>query len=167
MKNIKFIALFLIFVLGFTADLATKQMVINHVQDKSSITIIEGFLEFSYVENRGMVFGFCNNNTVGFQRYLLTALTFISIIVILTIVWRLRKLPFVYLLPFFMILAGAVGNVTDRIRYGHVIDFIHMHWKDTLDYPWLYNIADALVVVGMVLLGVFFLFKKEIYESQA
>lgn len=165
MKKQKFILLLIIFLIGLSADIATKQMVMHHVRNKSSLTIIEGFLEFSYVENRGMVFGFFNDQHAGFKRYALTGLTFLSIIIILSLVWRLRQLPFIYLLPFFLILAGAVGNVLDRIRYGHVIDFIHMHWQDVLDYPWLYNIADAMVVFGMIILAVFYTLKKDIYRQ--
>ncbi len=161
----KFIVLFIIFAAGLTADLLTKRMVTNTIKDRSAITIIDGFLEFSYVENRGMVFGFLNDQNAGLKRYALTGLAFVSIIVILTIIWRIRALSFFYHLPFFMILAGAFGNVIDRIRYGHVIDFIHMHWQDKLDYPWLYNIADALVVVGMIYLLILFLFKHDVLEN--
>ncbi len=161
----KFSILFLIFVVGLTADILTKRMVLNNIKGQSAITIIDGYLEFSYIENRGMVFGFLNDHNAGFKRYALTGLTFVSIIIISTIIWRIRDLAFIYLLPFFMILAGAFGNVFDRIRFGHVIDFIHMHWRDKLDYPWLYNVADALVVVGMIFLLILFLFKNDVYES--
>ncbi len=161
----KFIFLFLIFAVGLMADICTKHMVTSNIKGQGAVTIIDGYLEFSYVENRGMVFGFLNNQNVGFKRYALTALTFVSIIVIVSLVWKMRSLAFIYLLPFFMILAGAFGNVIDRIRFGHVIDFIHMHWQDKLDYPWLYNIADALVVVGMILLMILLLFKNDVYES--
>jgi signal peptidase II len=165
MKNSTFILLFAIFVAGCAADFITKQMVVRHVQQKSPVTIIHGFLEFSYVENRGMVFGFLNKEHAGFQRYVLAGLKILSIFIIVMIIWRIRALPALYHLPFFLILAGAVGNVIDRIRYGHVIDFIHMHWRDSLDYPWLYNVADALVVVGMFLLAILLLLKKNVYES--
>lgn len=165
LKYRKFIFLFLIFTVGLTADILTKRMVTHNIKNQSAITIIDGYLEFSYVENRGMVFGFLNNQNTGLKRYALTGLTLVSIIVILTIIWKTRELAFVYLLPFFMILAGAFGNVIDRIRFGHVIDFIHMHWQDKLDYPWLYNVADALVVVGMIFLMILFLFKNDVYES--
>lgn len=165
MNYSKFILLILIFILGLTADIFTKRMVTHNIKGQSAITIIDGYLEFSYVENRGMVFGFLNEHSAGFKRYALTGLTFISIIIIVTIIWRIRELAFIYLLPFFMILAGAFGNVIDRIRFGHVIDFIHMHWQNKLDYPWLYNIADALVVVGMVILLFLFLFKNDVFES--
>jgi signal peptidase II len=161
----KFIFLFLIFVVGLTADILTKRMVTNTIKGQGAMTIIDGYLEFSYVENRGMVFGFLNNQNAGFKRYALTALTFVSIIVIVTLIWKMRELAFIYLLPFFMILSGAFGNVIDRIRFGHVIDFIHMHWQDKLDYPWLYNVADAFVVVGMIFLMILFLFKNDVYES--
>jgi lipoprotein signal peptidase len=163
----KFIFLFLIFVVGLTADILTKRMVTHNIKGQSAITIIDGYLEFSYVENRGMVFGFLNDENTGIKRYALTALTFVSIVVIVSLIWKMRELAFIYLLPFFMILAGAFGNVIDRIRFGHVIDFIHMFWQDKLDYPWLYNVADALVVVGMIFLMILFLFKNDVYESVA
>ena len=60
---------------------------------------------------------------------------------------------------------GAIGNLIDRLRFGFVVDFIHMHWKDVLDYPWLYNIADACIVVGVIFLSIIMLFKNDQFEK--
>ena len=154
-----------IFIIGLTADIVTKQFAKTEIKNQSTITIINGFLEFSYVENRGMVFGALNNQSTDLKRYALTALTIISIIIILTIIWRIRELPFLYHLPFFMIFSGAIGNLIDRLRFGYVVDFIHMHWQEKLDYPWLYNIADAFIVVGILILAVLVLFKNDVFET--
>ena len=134
-------------------------------KNNSPVIIIDGFLEFSYVENRGMIFGVMNNQNTGMKRWALTGLTLFSMVIIITIVWRIRELSFFYHLPFSLILVGAIGNLIDRLRYGFVVDFIHMHWKDVLDYPWLYNIADACIVVGVIFLSIIMLFKNDQFEK--
>ena len=50
-----------------------------------------------------------------------------------------------------MIIAGAVGNLWDRVRYGYVVDFIRFHWQERWEYP-TFNIADIWITVGVVLL---------------
>ena len=137
----------------------------SQYKNNSPVIIIDGFLEFSYVENRGMIFGVLNNQNTGIKRWALTGLTLVSMIIIFTIVWRIRELPFFYHLPFSMILVGAIGNLIDRLRFGFVVDFIHMHWKESLDYPWLYNIADACIVVGVIFLSILMLFKNDEFEK--
>ena len=137
----------------------------SQYKNNSPVIIIDGFLEFSYVENRGMIFGVLNNQNTGIKRWALTGLTLVSMIIIFTIVWRIRELPFFYHLPFSMILVGAIGNLIDRLRFGFVVDFIHMHWKESLDYPWLYNIADACIVVGVIILSILMLFKNDEFEK--
>lgn len=160
----KFILLFLILILGFLADIGSKQWVLANVKGNSPMVILDGYLEFSYVENRGMVFGLFNNEQTGLKQLALTTLTLVSMLLIGTIVYRIRALPLFYHVPFFLVLGGALGNLVDRIRFGFVVDFIHMHYRDVLDYPWLYNIADALIVIGMVMLFFLVLFKNDQFE---
>jgi signal peptidase II len=162
---LKFTLLLLVFIAGLAADYSTKQVAMSQYKNNAPRIIIDGFLEFSYVENRGMIFGVMNNQNTGFKRWGLTGLTLISLVIILSIVWRIRELPFFYHLPFSLILVGAIGNLIDRLRYGFVVDFIHMHWKDVLDYPWLYNIADACIVVGVIVLTIIMLFKNDQFEK--
>ena len=64
-----------------------------------------------------------------------------------------------------MILSGAFGNLIDRIRLGYVIDFIHIHWKDAVEWPFLFNVADVLIVIGEILLLGLFIFKRDVLRS--
>ena len=163
-KVCKFIFLLFVLLAGYHADLYTKQMARNSLKEKSSVTVIEGFLEFSYTENRGMVFGLMNKKESRFLHYILTGIMFISILYAMFIIWRIRQLSVLYHLPIFIILSGAMGNFIDRIRYGRVIDFIHIHWRGTLDWPYLFNVADALICIGGVLLLALILLKKDKLE---
>jgi signal peptidase II len=163
-RFIKFILLFLILVTGCSADLHTKQLAINHLKDDAAVAIVNGFIEISYTENKGMVFGVLGNKESLLKNYLLTGLTFISILFVFYIIWRIRNRPFFYHLPFFMILSGAFGNIIDRVRFGHVVDFIHIHWKDTIDWPFLFNGADLLITIGEILLIGLFIFRRNIFR---
>ena len=49
-----------------------------------------------------------------------------------------------------LILGGALGNIVDRVRFGYVVDFVHLHWG-----PWsfyVFNIADAAITIGVIIL---------------
>jgi signal peptidase II len=62
-------------------------------------------------------------------------------------------------LPYALIIAGALGNLVDRFRFGYVVDFIEWYYRD---YHWpVFNIADSCIVVGAVLLILFSFRKKE------
>ncbi|WP_290648247.1 signal peptidase II [Aquisalimonas sp.] len=86
----------------------------------------------------------------GWQRWLFTG---IALAVSVGLIIWLRRLP-----PWerwqtwglSLILGGAIGNVIDRIAYGHVIDFIHVHWRDW-HYP-IFNVADSAITIGVVLI---------------
>ncbi|WP_019939327.1 signal peptidase II [Bordetella sp. FB-8] len=105
------------------------------------------------VYNHGAAFSFLASET-GWQRWLFTLL---GLAAALLIVWLLRRqarpaaagrtlLSFALAL----ILGGALGNVIDRIAYGHVIDFLLFHWRDWY-YP-AFNLADTAITCGAVLL---------------
>jgi signal peptidase II len=150
---------------GCNADLHTKQMAMNTIKENQTVTIVNGFMELSYRKNIGMVFGVLSNKESIVKHYLLTGLTFSSILFIFYIIWYFRKLSFFYHLPFFLILSGALGNVIDRIRFGHVIDFIHIHWRNTLDWPFVFNIADVFICSGEVLLLVTIIMKRDTFKK--
>jgi signal peptidase II len=52
-----------------------------------------------------------------------------------------------------LIIGGAVGNIIDRLRFGYVIDFVHVHW-----FPGIFNIADSAITVGVIMLAGYLLF---------
>ena len=66
-------------------------------------------------------------------------------------------------MPLALILAGAVGNLMDRIMLGFVVDFVHVHWRDVWSFP-IFNVADSLITVGWrlwIALSLFLARKRE------
>lgn len=155
------ILLIMVLFTGCNFDLYTKRYAIENLKDKSTVTIVNGYVEFSYVENRGMVFGALDKIESGMKFYLLNIVNLCAVLLMAYIIWRIRKLSFLYQLPFFLILAGASGNLINRIRLGYVIDFIHIHLKDVFDWPFLFNVADVLVLTGELLIIILFIFGSE------
>lgn len=103
-------------------------------------------LTLSY--NTGAAFSFLGS-AGGWQRWLFTG--FALAVSVFLVVW-LRRIPAAerwQIAGLALILGGAVGNAIDRLAYGHVVDFIHVHWGDW-HYP-IFNIADSAITVGVVL----------------
>ncbi|MBB3117805.1 signal peptidase II [Pseudoduganella violacea] len=108
--------------------------------------VVTKFFNLVLAYNRGAAFSFLSNES-GWQRYFFTA---IGIAAALFIVYLLRKHAgqrlFCWALA--LILGGAVGNVIDRMVYGHVIDFLDFHWRGLGHFP-AFNIADSAICVGV------------------
>lgn len=152
-KNILKYSIFLLITMtGFSIDLYTKNLAFKTLKNKEQKVIVKGFIECGYTENRGMIFGILNRSKSNFVYHILRHATPIGTFILLIFLIINRKYPFLYLLPFFIILSGALGNSYDKIRHGFVIDFIHLHFFDILDWPFYFNIADAIICVGMGLL---------------
>jgi len=133
-----------------------------------SIPVIGDFLRLTFVENPGMAFGI----EIG-GRLFLTLFSFAASIGIFYYIYHLRKEPFVIRLTLAMILGGAIGNLIDRIFYGvmfgeaplfygKVVDFIDMDFFH-IDFLGIqmnrfavFNIADASVSTGIVLMLLFY-----------
>jgi signal peptidase II len=72
----------------------------------------------------------------------------LAAIFVLILLWQWRQKKMTELLPLALILAGAAGNITDRINNGYVIDFIHFHYRYQYNF-YVFNIADMLVFCGV------------------
>ena len=106
------------------------------------------FFDFTLLYNRGAAFSFLASEE-GWQRWFFTSLGVVAAAVIL---WLLRRTPDQprFRAALTLILGGAIGNVIDRLVYGHVVDFLLFYWKDWY-YP-AFNIADVAITCGAVLL---------------
>jgi signal peptidase II len=109
---------------------------------------VTSFFNLVLAYNKGAAFSFLSNES-GWQRHFFTA---IGICAALYIVYLLKKHAgqrmFCWALA--LILGGAIGNVIDRILYGHVVDFLDFHWKGLGHFP-AFNIADSAICVGAAL----------------
>lgn len=109
---------------------------------------VTGFFNLVLVYNKGAAFSFLAD-AGGWQRWFFTGL---GVLVALFIVWLLYRHAGQRLFCFAvaLILGGAIGNVVDRVLYGHVIDFLDFHWRNA-HFP-AFNVADCAITVGAALL---------------
>jgi signal peptidase II len=136
------------------ADQFTKLLIVGSFQLGDSQTVTS-FFNLVRVHNSGAAFSMLSTAS-GWQRWFFTG---IGIVATFFILWLLRSHPTQKLFCFALalVLGGAVGNVIDRIAYGHVVDFLDFHW-DWLSpvfyeghFP-AFNIADSAISVGAVCL---------------
>jgi signal peptidase II len=108
-------------------------------------------LDFTLLYNKGAAFSFLADET-GWQRWFFTTVS-IGVSAML-VIWLTRLPRTAVLLPLALtlILGGAIGNLIDRILFGHVIDFISVHWENAY-FP-AFNIADSAITLGAILMGV-------------
>lgn len=134
------------------ADQFTKLLIVGSFSLGDSQTVTS-FFNLVRVHNSGAAFSFLSSAS-GWQRWLFTG---IGVVATMFILWLLRSHPTQKLFCFALalVLGGAVGNVIDRIAYGHVVDFLDFHW-DWLSpvfyqghFP-AFNIADSAISVGAV-----------------
>ena len=110
--------------------------------------VVTSFFNLVLAYNRGAAFSFLSNES-GWQRYFFTAIGVIAVVFIIT---QLRKNAGQRLFCWAMalIMGGAIGNVIDRVAYGHVIDFLDFHFGSLGHFP-AFNIADSAIFVGAAL----------------
>lgn len=106
------------------------------------------FFDFTLLYNPGAAFSFLAQAD-GWQRWFFTVLGLFASAFILVMMHKSRSNQRL-MLALTLILGGALGNVIDRIAYGHVVDFLLFYWKDWY-YP-AFNIADTCITLGAILL---------------
>ena len=143
-KCLKYSVLSILTIFLILFDQFAKHLVVNKLDLEKNHTVIHNIFSFEYLENRGIAFGIMSGK--------MTLITIVVLIVVMLIVYMVFalenaisqnsrlffKFSFIQVLCSFMI-AGAIGNLIDRIRLGYVIDFIKF---DFVDFP-TFNVADC------------------------
>lgn len=135
----------------FALDRWTKTWVTHHVQYGGAIPVIDHVLRITHWSNGGMAFSlFAYTARPEVVRWALVCFASLAGIAVLIAMVRLGSRINVTTVALALILAGAAGNVHDRVRYGEVVDFIEVH---IFGYHWPdFNVADSSVVTGACLL---------------
>lgn len=128
---------------GVIIDIVSKWVVFSKVDAFGKVILIPGLLNILRSENKGVVFGIFPGKTNAFIIFSAIAIVVISCIY----VWSDKSLS-VSNLALGLVMAGAVGNLWDRIWYKHVRDFIDLHIGDKYHWP-TFNIADSLICIGI------------------
>lgn len=138
-------------------DQYTKQIIYNNFYLYESIPVIKGFFSITYILNPGAAFGFLANMS---EKYRVLFFVFITILAIGLVIYLLIKEKIFKLrsYAYTFILAGAFGNLIDRIWLGKVIDFLDFYIND---HHWpAFNVADISISVGVGLLLIDMIFCK-------
>ena len=133
------------------ADRITKIWVGKHIAFGDAIPIIPHVLRITHWTNEGAAFSlFADTASPNVVRWVLISFSLLASVVVLIALVRLGSSITLTTTALALILAGALGNVHDRIAYGSVIDFIEVH---IFTYHWPdFNVADSSIVIGACLL---------------
>jgi signal peptidase II len=129
-------------------DQLTKAAIEHSLGLYQSVVVLP-VLEITRYHNTGAAFSFLAD-AAGWQRWLFTALAIIVSLALILWLRRIDRGDAALASSVALILAGALGNVIDRLRLGHVIDFIHVHWGE--HYFPAFNVADSAITIGAALL---------------
>lgn len=149
------ILVFILTLVLIIIDQLSKYAAIKYLKHQKPIIIIENFLQFNYVENRGAAFGILQGKRVLF---LLITITVVLVIGFYLVKYYYQMTPLTRV-SFAMLMAGAIGNLIDRIRFGYVVDFISVKLINRYDFP-VFNIADICVVISTIFIVYLVLFDK-------
>ncbi|MBN1947346.1 MAG: signal peptidase II [Bradymonadales bacterium] len=114
-----------------------------------SLTVVDGFLDFRYVENKGAAWGFLSDQDASFRQPFFIIVGLLAIGVVFLLYRTTSADRTLFLISLALILGGALGNISDRIRYRYVVDMIHC--RPGFEYP-TFNVADAWIVIGVGLM---------------
>lgn len=146
---------FIYIIIIIILDQITKYIARLKLSIVGDISLIPKCLSFTYVENEGAAFGIFKN-----RKFLLVGVTGIVTAVMIFYLIKNKNLNKYVKISLSLIIAGAIGNLIDRIYFGFVTDFIHFYIGNIFDWP-VFNVADISVVCGTILLAVMLLFQKE------
>lgn len=132
----------------FVVDQLVKLWIIAGIglQAKGSINLLP-ILSLTWVENRGVSMGLLQADGAK-ERWILTGVT---ALIAAGVAWWMRKeTNRVDILALALVLGGALGNIVDRVRFGYVVDFVHVHVGSWSFY--VFNVADAAITIGVAIL---------------
>jgi signal peptidase II len=131
----------------YAIDQLTKQLVLRFLSPDEPRVLVTDFFSLVSVTNTGAAFGsFRGNNTF------FIAISSVALVVVLGLLLRARAVDRWRDISLALLLAGIIGNLTDRLLYGHVIDFLLFDLHVPYAHPWpAFNVADSCISVAVVL----------------
>jgi signal peptidase II len=132
-------------------DRWSKLWIIHNIRIGHATTIIPGVFRLTHVLNTGAAFSlFEGSASPATVRNLLIAFSVFAVVVVLALLWKFGREFSLVSFSLALILGGALGNLYDRVRFSHVVDFlevhiVHYHWPD-------FNIADSAICIGACLM---------------
>jgi signal peptidase II len=135
-------------------DQITKAQILRALGPDGALDrpLLGEWLRFTFTKNEGVAFGLFQ----GIPHFFTITSVLISLGAIYFYRYHLpNDRPWVQF-SLGLIVGGAIGNIIDRLRYGYVVDFIHVTW-----FPGIFNLADSAITVGVIMLAGYLLFVGE------
>jgi signal peptidase II len=151
----------------FVLDQLTKLWVTSAMEPGDMVPVVDGFARLRYTQNSGAAFGIFPDASG-----IISVLAMLIIIAILVAFVRLGHPGTLSVLAAGLVVGGALGNLTDRLRLGSVVDFVDVYGPqiqigDRI-YTWpVFNVADSAITVGVILVMAGILFMGEVHEQKA
>ncbi|HRO67508.1 MAG TPA: signal peptidase II [Pseudobdellovibrionaceae bacterium] len=158
--------LFLMVVTGLlvAVDQLVKLYVHTQFRLGESVPVISGFFNLTYVRNFGAAFGFLAESHPSFREIFFLAMPPVALLIILLILRGVNDRDTKQIIALSSIFGGAIGNYIDRLRFRYVIDFLDFHVGGRWSWP-AFNIADAAIVGGVILLLILMFFEKPVPQE--
>ncbi len=161
----KYVLLFATAAVVLILDQLSKAWVTTHMSLHESITVVTGFFNITYIRNPGAAFGFLASAGPVFRSIFFLGVTAAAVVLIVYYLYKTRKEEPLLIFSLSLILAGAVSNLIDRLRFGEVIDFFDVyvgahHWP-------AFNWADAAISTGAFLLIVQMVRDRKVRERMS
>lgn len=139
-------------------DQLSKWWILHHVGRLESITVLENFFHIRHVLNTGGAFGFLSASASVYVYYFFVLFTVAALGFIGLLYTRLGPDQHWPAVAIALIIAGALGNFIDRLRFRAVVDFLDVH---VYSHHWpTFNLADSAITVGSLALGLCILMRK-------
>lgn len=143
-----------VLVFGWLADFFSKLAVMKNMALGQSIPVINDVLHITFIINEGAAFG-----SLSEKRWVFMVLSSLLIVGLTVLILFWDKPSALFYVATSLVLTGGVGNMTDRIAYGYVVDFIDFCAFPNL-WKWIFNLADSFVCVGAGLLIVWYIYEE-------
>ena len=131
----------------YALDQLTKQWILRSISPYEARNVVPDFFNLVNVPNTGAAFGsFKGNNTF------FVVISVIALVVVTILLVRHRRSDLWRDISLALLLAGILGNLTDRLLYGHVVDFLLFNLHIRFADPWpAFNVADSCISIAVVL----------------
>lgn len=128
-------------------DQLTKSMVLAGFRLYESIPVIPGFFNLTFITNTGAAFGLLAGEQTLLRQVFFIAVAMVALLVLFFSYRHLHSQGRLFVHAIGLIAGGAVGNLIDRLRFGHVVDFLDFYVKG---YHWpAFNVADSAITIGV------------------
>ena len=136
--------------LVLAADQASKWWILHGLDlpARGQVAVLPPVLDFAMVWNHGVTFGLLQSGRTGQLILIVVAVA----IVVGLVVWLRSAQSLATALAIGAVAGGALGNVADRARFGMVVDFVHVHWAGWDPFPFVFNLGDSAIVLGVAAL---------------